>query len=151
MIGIARGKAENEIVGNDQEGEHDQREHIGVPIEPIEKSAQKIARRRECAIEMDVQPGKHISDVSHLFTRIGLKHAVDGTCQQIDHNTQHGNNRQHLDRRETHLPLTVDIVTDEISWTQEELQQCVRQRTGMHAPHLSNTVPHTVPCDRAKT
>ena len=124
VASIARGKAEDVVDGDDEELQQYQREHVRVGIEPLQHSAQVVAGRREHAVDMDVEPVEHGVDIGHLLS-MTIDHAVDSTREKIDDHTQHTDEHQHLDRRETHLPLAADVVADEIARPQEKLHNRV--------------------------
>ena len=126
---VARGIAEDEVVGDNQIGQQDDRHQVRVQIHPL----------------------KGVVDEQHLVTgkiKVVIEHALVGdACQIIDNHTQHGDDGQHLDGRETHLLLAADVVADEVAGTQKELHQRVQQRAVVQAPYLADALQHALPRD----
>ena len=58
-------------------------------------------------------------------------------------------NEQHPYRRETHLPLAADVVTDEIAGAQQQLPHTIqdRARTRPQAPNVHHALAHALPSD----
>lgn len=148
---VAGGEAEDVVVGDDEEGKQQQGQDVGVSVQPQEHVTQVIAGRRESAIEMDIEPREHVIDITQAFTIVQPDHAMDGTREEVDNHTEHGNNGQHLNGRETHLPLAANVVANEVAGTQKQLSQRIKQRAVVHAPHLGNALAHTAPSDGAQS
>ena len=96
-------------------------------VQPQENVAQVIAGRRESTVEMDIEPREHVIDITQAFTIVQPDHTMDGTREEVDNHTEHGDDCQHLNRREAHLALAADVVADEVAGTQEQLSQRVKQ------------------------
>ena len=65
----------------------------------------------------------------------------------------HSKNEQHLHGRKTHLTLTADVVTDEVTGAKQQLPHAVqdRTRTRTQAPHVHHALVHAVPPDTPQT
>ena len=61
----------------------------------------------------------------------------------------HRQNEQHPYRRKTHLALTADVVTDEVSRTKQQLPHTIQNRTraSAQAPNVHHALANAVPPD----
>ena len=66
-----------------------------------------------------------------------------------DDRVGHRENEQHPYRRETHLPLAADVVTDEIAGAQQQLSHTIQDgaRTRPQAPYVHHALAHALPSD----
>ena len=71
------------------------------------------------------------------------------TKKLLHHAVKNGKNEEHIERLVAYLMLAVEICTDKASGTYEKLQEGVRQRTGIQAPHIEDAFAHPTPCDAA--
>ena len=66
-----------------------------------------------------------------------------------DDRVGHRENKQHPYRRETHLALAADVITDEIAGAQQQLPHTIqdRARTRPQTPNVHHALAHALPSD----
>ena len=88
----------------------------------------------------------HLNDFASLVFRSGR---IVPTKKLLNHDVKDGKNEEHIERLVAYLMLAVEICTDKASGTYEKLEEGVRERTGIQAPHIEDAFAHPTPCDAA--
>ncbi len=87
-----------------------------------------------------------MNDFASLVFRSGR---IVPTKKLLHHDVKDGKNEEHIERLVAYLMLAVEICTDNASGTYEKLEEGVRQRTGIQAPHIEDAFAHPLPRDAA--
>ena len=118
---IARGVAEHQPRGQDQEGLDEQRRPTFLGINPSYNIVYLLN------IEINTQ-----------YIILQMEHRLENHYEETDDD-------QHFDRRERHLAMAADVVAHQIARTSQQLDESIGERAGVEPPQDGYVLPDRVP------